>query len=184
MSLSDLASLGSFVSGFAVLISLIFLYFQLRQVATQVAQAEKNQQASIRQGRTGRSVGMSMGATNPALAEALVKFHTGAQDITAIQLFQCSSFCRALFFSYEDNFYQHQEGLLSDSAYAGYLTAMGQVLRMPSFRVQWTRNRAAYGTEFAEFMDKLIARTPVVPTSFDTAEWLIAFAAERSASPT
>lgn len=32
MSRSDLASLGSFVSGFAVLVSLVFLYFQLRQM--------------------------------------------------------------------------------------------------------------------------------------------------------
>jgi hypothetical protein len=31
MSLSDLASLGSFVSGFAVLISLIYLALQVRQ---------------------------------------------------------------------------------------------------------------------------------------------------------
>jgi hypothetical protein len=42
MSLSDLASLGSFVSGAAVLVSPVFLYFQLRQLSGQVKQAEKN----------------------------------------------------------------------------------------------------------------------------------------------
>ena len=103
MTLSDLASLGSFVSGFAVLVSLIFLYFQLRQVGKQVAQAEKNQQASIRQGRTSRSVAVAMGqATNPALAEALLKAHAGARDISATQLYLFNSFCRALFLSHED----------------------------------------------------------------------------------
>ena len=54
MSLSDLASLGSFVSGVGVLISLIFLYFQVRQVNAQVGQAEKNQQAAIRQERSAK----------------------------------------------------------------------------------------------------------------------------------
>jgi hypothetical protein len=39
MSLSDLAALGSFVSGLGVLVSLVFLYFQLRQIGVQVKQA-------------------------------------------------------------------------------------------------------------------------------------------------
>lgn len=45
MSLSDLAALGSFVGGVAVLVSLIFLYFQLRQIGAQMAQADNNQRA-------------------------------------------------------------------------------------------------------------------------------------------
>src|SRR5215472_17064452 len=51
MSLSDLASLGSFVSGVAVLASLIFLFFQIRQMPEQVKRSEKNQQAAVGQGR-------------------------------------------------------------------------------------------------------------------------------------
>ena len=51
MSLSDLASLGSFVSGVAVLVSLVFLYFQLGNLNRQVTQAEKNQRAAIHQAR-------------------------------------------------------------------------------------------------------------------------------------
>jgi hypothetical protein len=61
MSLSDLASIGSFVSGFAVLVSLIFLYFQLRQIHAQVLQEEKNQQAANRAVRTSRIVEILMG---------------------------------------------------------------------------------------------------------------------------
>jgi hypothetical protein len=50
MSLSALAEIGSFISGVAILSSLIFLYFQLRQINHQVKQAEKNQRSAIRQG--------------------------------------------------------------------------------------------------------------------------------------
>lgn len=49
MSLSDLAALGSFISGLGVLVSLVFLYFQLRQIGVQVKQTEKNQRALISQ---------------------------------------------------------------------------------------------------------------------------------------
>jgi hypothetical protein len=55
MSLSDLASLGSFVSGVAVLVSLVFLYFQLRQMNAQVLQTEKiSRHSSDRRGLTVR----------------------------------------------------------------------------------------------------------------------------------
>ena len=49
MSLSDLASLGSFVSGFAVLISLIYLALQVRWT-------KRNQQIAIRHSRATRVV--------------------------------------------------------------------------------------------------------------------------------
>jgi hypothetical protein len=183
MSLSDLASLGSFVSGFAVLVSLTFLYFQLRQLGAQVAQAEKNQQASIRQGRADRQAAIAMGATDPALAEAILKAFTGAPDITATQLLQFSRYSDAAFHSHEDSFYQNQEGLLTDSAFAAVVNRMGQIFRRPPFRVQWKRSRMSYGAEFVEFVDRLIARTPVELRSYDPAEWLTAFAAEGSGTP-
>jgi hypothetical protein len=69
MSLSDLASLGSFVSGIAVLLSLVFLYFQFRQVNLQVKQTEKNQQALIRQNRATRSVDLNMRRAEGSLVD-------------------------------------------------------------------------------------------------------------------
>jgi hypothetical protein len=45
MSLSDLASLGSFVSGIAVVLSFVFLAMQIRQSA-------RNQRATIHNERT------------------------------------------------------------------------------------------------------------------------------------
>jgi hypothetical protein len=73
MSLSQLAEIGSFTSGVAILASLIFLYFQLRQINQQVKQAEKNQQSAIRQGRASRSVSIVLTGIEPSLADAFVK---------------------------------------------------------------------------------------------------------------
>src|SRR5215469_16965844 len=114
MTLSDLASLGSFVSGLAVLVSLIFLYFQVRQATQLVRQAEKNQQATIRQERASRTVAISMGASDPSLADAAYKALTGAKDISATQIMQFGRLAHALFTGYQASFYQHQDGLLPD----------------------------------------------------------------------
>ena len=69
MSLSDLAALGSFVSGLAVLVSLIFLYFQLRQVNRQVRQSEKNQLALMNQGVINRTSDIIRFAAEPDINE-------------------------------------------------------------------------------------------------------------------
>ena len=63
MSLSALASLGSFVSGFAVLISLVYLALQVRQT-------ERNQQISIRHSRVSRTVELHLALSDPAVADA------------------------------------------------------------------------------------------------------------------
>jgi hypothetical protein len=181
MNLSDLASLGSFISGLGVLISLAFLYFQLRQVSRQMKQSEKNQEASIRQSRTSRATAISMGATVPALADAIYKAHTGAKDISTTQLIQFGRYCGAVFDSYEDMFYQHHDGLVSDAAFSAVVNAVQGALRVPSFRVQWKRMRTGFGNEFAAFIDGILANTPAVMPSYEPADWLSAVAKEIAA---
>ena len=73
MLLAELASLGSFVSGMGVLLSLIFLYFQVRQVTAQMRLAEKNQQALIQQDRYSRITETNLTTMDPIIAEAVAR---------------------------------------------------------------------------------------------------------------
>jgi hypothetical protein len=91
MSLGDLASIGSFVSGIAVLVSLIYVGLQVRQ-------AKQHQQAAIRQGRADRIVTMCFQGGDPSIADAIAKGYAGAEDITATQLTQYHYVCRGLFY--------------------------------------------------------------------------------------
>ena len=110
MSLSDLASLGSLVSGAAVLGSLIYLALQVRQ-------ADRNQQASIRQGRTTRAVDLLLAQLEPGVANAWRRGLEAPDELTETELGQFLSLCRAQFHHVEDAFYQHEEGLLHDAAF-------------------------------------------------------------------
>src|ERR1700744_1656333 len=101
MSLSDLASIASLVSTFAVLISLIYLALQVRQ-------AERNQQASIRQGRATRSVDIILAAGEPSYAAALPKGVAGAPDITSVEFSQFAAIYGAFLASAEDTFLQYK----------------------------------------------------------------------------
>ena len=65
MSLSELAEIGSLISGVSIMTSVIFLYYQLRQINRQVKQTQKNQQSANRQGRATRTVGIVLTGTQP-----------------------------------------------------------------------------------------------------------------------
>jgi len=179
MTLSELSALGSFVSGIAVLISLMFLYYQLRQINRQIAQGEKNQRAIVRQARSTRSVNIVLSLTDPSLSEAMVKGRNCAQDISETALRQFAAYWRASFYSWEEGFYQYQEGLLGDAA----LNALGinakYNLASAGVRAQWRLQRQSFGPEFVAWIDALAKATPIQESSDSVAEWQQAIAADR-----
>ena len=178
MSLSDLASLGSFVSGAAVLVSLIFLYFQLQQVSQQVRQAEKIQQAMMRQSRSARSFEMCLKSAEPAIAEALLSIGRGGETETL--LFQWASYARGSFINWDDAFAQYKDGLLSASALDSMARAVGQVMRNVALRTEWRLQRQSFAPEFVAWIDGLVADYPKLEPGLSVAVWRSAFAAEQS----
>jgi hypothetical protein len=184
MSLSDLASLGSFVSGVAVLASLVFLFFQMRQMTEQVRQSEKNQQALISQVRSTRTVEITMSAMQTAaaseeFAETMLKVNRGEEDIPAQRLQPHFLYWRANLHGWQDAFYQHADGLLTETAFNNVrLSVRSIVSGVFGLRIMWRLNRGAFGPEFVAWMDKLVAETPNLP--FPLADrWREAVAAER-----
>src|SRR5262249_303368 len=174
MSLSDLASLGSFVSGFAVLISLIYLALQVRQT-------KRNQQIAIRHSRATRVVELHLALADLAVADAWLHGSGNPQQITQTQLGQYNNLCRALFFHFEDSFYQREEGLLNDDAFETVVAGARLSARSPGFRAAWKLARPNFGGRFLAFMDGVVAGSaalPPVDLSLDA--WQAAFASETS----
>jgi hypothetical protein len=172
MSLSDLAAVGSFISGFAVSVSLIFLFFQLRQIGAQNRLAAKNQQAVIRQNRATRTVdAIIASASEGSLAEALATCGAGGSDVTLAQFGQFSNYCRASFYHYEDAYYQHREGLLNDSAFSGATANMRGLVSNVGWKASWAFQREAFESDFAAWMDKLVEQTPTREPTDAFAQW-------------
>jgi hypothetical protein len=174
MSLSNLASLGSFVSGIAVLISLIYLALQVRQT-------ERNQQISIRHSRASRTVELHLALADPAVADAWLHGSVSPQEITATELGQFISLCRAHFFHFEDSFYQREEGLLNDDAFETVVAGARLLTRSPGVRAAWRMARPNFGGRFLDFMDGVVAGSatkPAVDLSLEA--WKVGFASEAS----
>jgi hypothetical protein len=172
MGLSDLAALGSFVSGFAVLTSLIYLALQVRQ-------SERNQKISIRHSRVSRIVDLQVALADPAVADAWLHGSGNPAALTQTELSQFINLCRALFFHFEDSYYQREEGLLNDDAFETVVAGVRLLARSPGFRAAWKLARANFGGRFLSFMDGVVAEAsaePGVDVSLDA--WKVAYAAE------
>ncbi|MFI4968898.1 MAG: hypothetical protein ACHP7D_01740 [Lysobacterales bacterium] len=164
MSLSDLASIGSLVSSIAVLISLIYLALQVRQ-------AERNQQAAIRQGRATRVVDIILAAGDPSCAEALPKGTVGAMNITPAEFGQFTAIYGAFLASAEDTFLQYNERLLSEAVFASFSESWRRTLAQPGVRALWKLRRHGFEAGFVAFMDGLMVDAPAAAGSDFFAAW-------------
>ncbi|MES1205652.1 MAG: hypothetical protein ABUS79_06910 [Pseudomonadota bacterium] len=176
MSLSDLAALGSFISGIAVLISLIYL-------SSQVRQTKRNQQIAIRHSRVSRIVELQLALANPGVAGAWLHGSGSPQGLTQTELSQFINLCRALFFHFEDSFYQREEDLLNDDAFETVVAGARLSARSPGWRAAWRMARPNFRGRFLAFMDGIVAESaadPPVDMSLDT--WKLAFASETARS--
>jgi hypothetical protein len=177
MTLSDLASIGTFVSAGAVVISLAYLGSQIRQ-------ARIHQQAAIRSGRANRMVTANTAAQEPSIAVAISKGLRASGDISDTQYAQFAHFCRASFYNAEDTYFQHKLGLLSDEAFASFIASVqGWAARAPGMRAGWKQFRGLFVAEFAEWMDHTLAQARTAPPVDGFAQWRALVDAEAAGSP-
>jgi hypothetical protein len=175
MTLSDLASLGSFVSGLAVLVSLVYLALQVRQ-------AERNQQASIRQARITRTADLALARLEPSVNDAFRSVLTQSEQMSAREVTQFIALAQAHFLNFEDAYFQFRSGLLVPSAFETAKTGIERLFSYPGGRYSWRALRTSFGNEFAEFMDALLEATPVGPPTDVLAAWNAGVAAEKAAT--
>jgi hypothetical protein len=146
MSLTDLASLGSFVSGIAVLISLVYL-------AVQVRQASKHTRAQIAQNRISRMADQQLRMAEGELGILVGRARAGDGTLTPDEIARFMAFMRSQFWSAEDNFLQHREGMLAEEMYASFRASMTGLMRGPGTQAAWEISRTSFAPDFQAFMD-------------------------------
>ncbi len=170
MSISDVFSI---VSSSAVVVTLIFLFVQMRQT-------NKNQQALLQQGRSARMSGALALRTEPFLADAWSRAQKGDMTLDGPQVEALNAWFAAAFYGVEDSFLQHKAGLLPPGAWQSEVAWLSMFLTMPYARVAWTMNRTPMAKDFVGYVDGLMAATKSA-TAFDLAHfWNASMAKELS----
>ena len=111
MTLSELANIGETLGGLAVLVSLIYLIFEVRR-NTKTARSESAWNSAVALGEL--CEGLSQ---NPQMSELVIRAvdeGVRPEDLTTEEFAQYFLFCRGLLFKYEAQWYLWKEGTLSD----------------------------------------------------------------------
>ncbi len=164
MTLSDLGAVGAFVSGLAVVASLIYLSLQVRQ-------ASKHQRSQLLQGRTQANIDMRMRFADPAFALVWDKVLGSGDDLTLSEYRQVRNVCIAGFFRDEEAFLQHREGLISEAAFDGVRRTAVTMFMFPRPRVAWKQARPGFDQEFTQLMDRILEETDLIDTPASLAEF-------------
>jgi hypothetical protein len=169
VTLSDLAALGSLVSGLAVLVSLVFLWFQLRQ-------SEKNQRAQIRQVHSMRISDSFLRRADHA--ELWERAYRG-DELSDAEIYRVLQTSSAVWFGIEDSFYQYRDGLLDETTWQAKKNAM----RLPQLRAAWPLIRSsAVGADFVTLADAILAQTRPAATTQMVTQYREALLREMAAA--
>jgi hypothetical protein len=155
MTLSDWADVGQVVGALAVVASLLFVGFQVRQNT-------KSNQATALQLNADYWMTYITTIADPAFSKVYATGASGRGQLDRQQFAQFFLLCRVTFMGCENQHYQYRVGLIDREAYAGYITTIReQIAAFPGIRAMWELVRHSYSRDFAAFMDEQIAAVPV-----------------------
>ena len=155
MTLTDLASLGSFISGVAVVVSFVFLSLQIRQT-------NKNQRALMQQGRSARNLETVLRQAEPHMIENVVRGRAGDLSMDTLQIEAFLRASLAMFMNWEDSFLQHQAGTIDPSGIPSEIEGMRVLLAYPGYRVAWKMLRYQFDGGYQKQIDDIVRTTTLV----------------------
>ena len=155
MTLSDLAAIGSLVSGVAVLVSLVYL-------ANQIRQAEKNQRAVLNQGYITRVADYLRWYAESPINELRARVIAGDTSFTAEELLRLQLALRVTLLSAQDAYLQHKAGLVDDMTLDNsMLNVRNGWLSQSVYRALWMQQAPTVAPEFAAVIETVLRETPV-----------------------
>ena len=150
MRLDVLAQLGEFVGGFFVVISLVYLAYQVRQ-NTRSLRAENYARILTRMSEM-----QSRLALDPDLNHVMT---VGAEDPARLSRADRVRFSWALYEligTAEFMFHQFREKTLSDAVWARWEATLGWWLSHPGMRAWWRARPSPFSSDFEAFAEDLI----------------------------
>ena len=134
MVLSDIATISTVVSGFAVTASLIYVGIQTKQNV-------RHTRALIHQGTAARTTNLLLGLMNSEAVGAWLESNGIVVTPEAIRQKQIQYQCRVMMVAIEDYYTQHEFGLLNEEQFSRGRATFRERLREPGLRAAWLKER-------------------------------------------
>lgn len=164
MSFSDLASLGSFISGIGVLISLVYLGLQIHQNTRAV-------RLQINQGITENwlSLGGLVTANARVFAAGISADEKAFAALSDEDKFVFLSTIFGFFKHFENMYLQCQEGFVPRATWDAWAHQMFMYWNMPGVQRWWKSRRLTFSPEFRRFIEESPKSAMPLTTDFFSA---------------
>lgn len=165
MNLEQLANLGEFAGGIAVIASLVYLALQIRQNTQSVRSATLANNTQI-----WSSMLLEIGSKDKL--DAYLQGAVGKADMAPEHFLQFFMLARALFVSFENQYYQYLHGSMDEQIYLGYeRTINAEILAFRGFRMYWEQHREDYSEQFRVYVDNSLLKLPEAHPSALVSRW-------------
>lgn len=154
--MKDTGRLASVLSAVAVVLSLVFVGYEIRQNTAMMRGATMQSISDAYMGYV-TSIGL-----DAELAELFRRFHRGevSADFTPTENTRLILFFNAFVQILENSYLQHREGLVPDAVFEGYGWGWGMI-QTERFREYWENSSGiVVGSEFAEFFENRVQIGP------------------------
>jgi hypothetical protein len=158
MSLSDLAAIGSFVSGIAVVFSFVFLALQMRQSA-------QNQRATIHNERTAVVQQLVLSIASPEMRGVMLRGFAGDTSLSDEEFLAFTTHAISTLRMTEELYLQHRDGMLEGTRWENHVLRTRGFLNAPGFRAIWRMSTNTFSPQFVHWMEQLFRETKVATGS-------------------
>ena len=177
MSLTDLASIGSFISGIAVLILLIYLSLQIRQNTLA-------HRASAHQTRSTFLKDHLHLIADPAIAPIFVRGIAADPEMTEVEVTQFFAVMRNWCIGMSDMVWAHDHKVLDDETFQSSVKALRGMFARPGARAFWQTYKPTATPAFARQVEGALATAPLSPQVSNLDRWKSILVAQSNSGST
>ena len=158
MTLDDLGNIGEFVAAIAVVVSLVYLAFQIRQGSRQIVQNTNSVLGSVELETTRlHSDWLLSVAQSPELGRIWRLGISEPAQLTADERVQFAMLIGSAFYGIEGPFRQYQRGLLSEDSWEPMDQLIARYMRSSAVLEWWTNRDVPFAKSFSEYVDSKIS---------------------------
>jgi hypothetical protein len=155
VTLDDLGSLGEFISGLAVVVTLVYLALQIRH-NTRAVRSSMHQDMVESTLRVAESL-----SDNAEVGLIVLKADADYDSLTAGELLRFEAYAERVFGNFESVYYSYRNSMIEEDLWAAWESSCLDDISRIAMRRFWKDQRPLHLRDFMDFVDQYYRTHPV-----------------------
>jgi hypothetical protein len=154
VTLNELGSLGEFISGLAVVVTLVYLALQIRH-NTRAVRSSMHQDMVESTLRIAESV-----SDNPDVGRIVLKANEDYDGLTKEEFVRFEAYAERVFGNFESVFYSYRNSMIEQDLWESWEASYLADISRTAMRRFWHEDRPMHLRDYMEFIDQFYRKNP------------------------